>query len=197
MTDRRSSNAASLLCEPICAVIRLRTDLCLLPTPWPWQPRQPSFPATRPCQKRPQTALRDSDTACVQHLMHLSHRHALRLLLDQPLPQTVQHIRQAQLRRHKFRQFAVYGIEVDIRFIEAFRRHRPSPRCFQNPRSGPDSAIGPTAGQFRHSTGHFKCAAPFQGRAKFPLISDHAVYILSWKHQREYKPSHTSAPYGA
>ena len=34
--------------EPMCAVVRLRTDLCLLPTPWPWQPRQPSFPATRP-----------------------------------------------------------------------------------------------------------------------------------------------------
>ena len=54
--------------------------------------------------------------------MHLSHRHPLGLLLDQPLPQTVQHIRQAQLRRHKFRQFAIYGIEVNIRFIEAFRQ---------------------------------------------------------------------------
>ena len=92
-------------------------------------------------QKRPQTALRDIDAARFQHLMHLSHRHPLRLLLDQPLPQTVQHIRQAQLRRHKFRQLAVYGIEVDIRFVEAFRRHIPSlsaisgfvirPRCIR------------------------------------------------------------------
>ena len=48
-TDRRSSNAASLLCEPTCALVRLRTDHCLLPTPWPWRPRQPSFPAIRPC----------------------------------------------------------------------------------------------------------------------------------------------------
>ena len=47
-TDRRTSNAASLIREPICAVVRLRTDHCLLPTPWIWQPRQPSFPATRP-----------------------------------------------------------------------------------------------------------------------------------------------------
>ena len=48
-TDRRSSNAASLLYEPACAVVRLRTDRCLLRTPWIWQPRQPSFPAIRPC----------------------------------------------------------------------------------------------------------------------------------------------------
>ena len=28
-------------------------------------------------------------------------------------------------------------------------------------------------------TVNYKCPAPFQGRAKFPLISDYAVYILS------------------
>ena len=49
--------------------------------------------------------------------MHLRHRYTLGLLVDQPLPQPVQHIRQAQLRRHQFRQFAIYGIEVDIRFV--------------------------------------------------------------------------------
>ena len=52
------------------------------------------------------------------------------------------------------------------------------PAVYRIRRSGPDSAIGPTAGQFRRSNGHFKCAATFQGRAKFPLISDDAVYIL-------------------
>ena len=31
---RRSSNVASPFREPICAVVRLRTDHCLLPTPW-------------------------------------------------------------------------------------------------------------------------------------------------------------------
>ena len=80
---------------PICVVIRLRTDLCLLPTPWPWQPRQLSFPAIRPWSEsyRPQTALRDIDAARFQHFMHLSHRNPLGLLLDQSLPQTiVQHI---------------------------------------------------------------------------------------------------------
>ena len=48
-TDRRPSNAVSLLCEPACTLVRLRTDHCLLPTPWTWPPRQPSFPAIRPC----------------------------------------------------------------------------------------------------------------------------------------------------
>ena len=84
-------------------------------------------------QKRSQTAFRDVDASSVQHLLHLSHRHPFGLLFDQPLPQTVQHIRQAQLRRHKFRQLPVYGIEVDIRFVEATlpskARHRLEQRC--------------------------------------------------------------------
>ena len=69
-------------------------------------------------QRQQQVAL---DAGRFQHLMHLGHRHTLGLLLDQSLPQTVQHIRQAQLRRHKFRQFTIYGIEVDIRFVAAAR----------------------------------------------------------------------------
>ena len=36
-------------------------------------------------QKRPQTALRDSDAARFQHVMHLSHRNTLGLLVEQPL----------------------------------------------------------------------------------------------------------------
>ena len=75
------------------------------------------LPGNTPLSRNvPQTALRDIDAARFQHFMHLSHRNPLGLLLDQSLPQTVQHIRQAQLRRYKFRQLAVYGIEVDIRF---------------------------------------------------------------------------------
>ena len=47
---RRSSNAASLASlNLIYAVVRLRTDHCLLPTPWTSRPQQPSFPTTRPC----------------------------------------------------------------------------------------------------------------------------------------------------
>ena len=49
MADRRSSNVASSLRELICAFVQLRMDRCLLQTPWTWQPRQPSFPATHPC----------------------------------------------------------------------------------------------------------------------------------------------------
>ena len=49
LAARRSPNAASPLCGPICAFIPVRTDRCLLPTLWPWRLRQPFFPATRPC----------------------------------------------------------------------------------------------------------------------------------------------------
>ena len=84
-TDRRSLNAASFLCEFTCTLVRLRTDHCLLPTPWAWQPRQPSFPATRPY---PETS---ADSAPYWqyhwHLSHhaLSHRNTLGLLVDQSL----------------------------------------------------------------------------------------------------------------
>ena len=80
-------------------------------------------------QKGPQTALRDIDAARFQHFMHLSHRNPLGLLLDQSLPQTVQHIRQAQLRRHKFRQFpsmASKSISASLkRFAGIFRLSPP------------------------------------------------------------------------
>ena len=74
------------------------------------------------------------------HLMHLSHR-PLGLLFGQPLPQTVQHIRQARLRRHQFGQLAVYGIEIDIRVLTRFAG------MFRLSKLFPESAIKPGCGR--------------------------------------------------
>ena len=113
--------------------------------------------------------------------MHLSYRHALRLLLDQPLPQTVQNIRQAQLRRHKFRQFTIYGIEVDIHFIEASSPASSIAPLFTESAIKPGFCHWPDSRSIPTFDRPIQMSHPVPRQAKLPLDSFFAVYILSLK----------------
>ena len=126
--------------------------------------------------------------------MHLSHRHSLRLLLDSRFRKRSSTSAKRSLGGTSFANSPSMASKSISASLKRFRRHRPSPRCFQNPQikpgfcHWPDSPVNSAI-----RTAIYKCAATFQGRTKFPLISHNAVYILSRNIRESISHLHTAA----